>query len=159
MWHYWGIWNETDRETAWGLQLEGTGAAQSIQNRENGSANKGCLLWKQSSYTGEGFCCCRAHSREGDVDGVVIVSHFWKVSALVIVLWCLMVESVPFWMGNWIKILKQWQQIITLCEFRKGSSPPWLETNSNNCSNSTAGHLRFHLSSAQGWCARMLWEH
>lgn len=143
--------NETDWDTAWGLQQDRREAAQSIQNRENGSADKDCLLWKQSSYTGEGFYCCRVHSREGDMDGV-IVSRFWKVSAL----WCLMAEFVPFWVGDCLEILKQWQQIIILCEFRKGSSPPCLETNSSHHSNSTAGHLCLHQSSAQGWCANML---
>lgn len=93
-----------------------------------------------------------------NVDGVVIVSHFWKVSALIIVLWCLMAESVPSWMGNRIEILKQWQQIITLCEFRV-NSPPWLETNSNSHRSSTAGHLCLLLSLEWGWCAHMLWEH
>lgn len=140
----WHIWNETAKR-AWELQQEGRGAAQSIQNRENGSADKGCLLWKQSSYAGEGFHCCRVHSREGDVDGAVIVSHFWKVSALV-VLWCLMAESVPFWMGNWIKILRWWQQIMTPCEFRKGSSPPWLETNSNSTASVRPSTLRTRMA-------------
>lgn len=141
MWHYWGIWNETDWETAWGLQQEGREAAQRIQNRENGSA-KAAFSESNHPTLGRDFYCCWVHSREGDVDGVVIVSHFWKVSTLVIVLCCLMAESVPFWMGNCIEILKQWQQIITRGEFQKGSSPLWLETSSS----SSAGHLCFSPS-------------
>lgn len=155
--HYKGIWNEMDSDSELGVGAVGRGTTGSIQRRENGSTNKDLFLWKPSAYIGEGFDCHRVNSREEKRDEDINVSHFWKAPASVIILWCLLAEPVPSWTGCQIEILKQWQKIIALCEFRKGSSPPELETSIHKNGYTAGGRRIFCLPLARIFIGLLMW--